>query len=314
MNRAILHDASPSVKLIFAAIVVIFSWFIFQLIAIFSGVVIFSVGFNNALELTHVSQDPESIAFFKYVQAVTSTGLFIFSSFVIAAFLENRICSFLLLDKIPGSLFFILAGLLIIIILPFTNLLTDINESMQLPEILAPVQDFFSEKEMQMEKIMQSSLNVRGVIALIVNLLVIAVIPAIGEELLFRGVFQRLFIALTRNLHLGIFITAFLFSALHLQFLSFLPRFVLGMLFGYMVYWSRSLWPAILAHFLNNSLAVIYYHLLYSGKTQLDLENLGSPGHGLYFGLLSLAITAAIFFSLFRMKEGKRKSADSNSG
>ena len=303
MNRAILSDASPSVKLIFAALVVVGTWFVFQIIAVTTGMVIFSVSMENALDIMQTRQNPDGVAFLKYVQGITATGLFIVSSLIIAYFLDTSVTGYLYLDRIPNRFYFVLVALLTISILPFTNLLTEINGLLQLPEFLNPVQKFFTEKEAQMEEIMRSFLDVRGIGAFLVNVLIIAVIPAIGEELLFRGVFQRLFISLTKNAHVGIFITAFLFSALHLQFLSFLPRMVLGVLFGYLVLWSKSLWPAILAHFLNNSLALAYYHLLYSGKIEVDLEHLGTPGHSLYIGLLSMVISAVLFFSIYKFNK-----------
>jgi membrane protease YdiL (CAAX protease family) len=266
--------------------------------------VFFSVGMEEAIAIMTDLQDPRAILFLKYIQAVTSFGLFIVSSFIIAIFLEYNVSGFLFLNRRPGNFSLLLVVVMIIAVLPFSNLMTELNRQLSLPDFLSGVQRFIEEKEIQMEGIMRSFLNVDGTWALMLNLLIIAVIPAIGEELLFRGVFQRLFISLTKSPHAGIFIAAFVFSALHLQFLSFLPRFVLGMLFGYLVYWSSSLWPAILAHFINNSLAVIYYHFHYAGKTEIDLENIGSPGHALYLGVISMVITAGLLYGIYKtMKE-----------
>jgi membrane protease YdiL (CAAX protease family) len=88
------------------------------------------------------------------------------------------------------------------------------------------------------------------------TLLTVAVFPAICEELTFRGVLQPLFARWTQSIHLGIWISALLFSAIHLQFHGFIPRMVLGAGLGYLVYYSGSLWPAIVAHFMNNAMAV----------------------------------------------------------
>lgn len=316
MNRAILADSSPSVKLIFSALVVVGTWLIFQLLAIVSGMLFFIVEFEEVIEMMDRMHDPESVKYLKYVQAVTSIGLFIVSSFIIALALDREIFNFLLLNRVPGKRSLLLVGIFIVTILPFSNLLTELNRSLSLPDSLSPVQSFFEEKESQMEGIMRSFLNVKGMWALLANLLIIAVIPAFGEELLFRGIFQRLFTLLTKNSHAGIIIAALAFSALHMQFLSFLPRFVLGILFGYFVFWSGSLWPAILAHFINNSLAVIYYYFLarstrlitrqdYSGMTEIDLENVGAPGHAQYLGVLSIFITVLLVYLIYRSMRAK---------
>ncbi len=88
------------------------------------------------------------------------------------------------------------------------------------------------------------------------TLVAVAILPAICEELTFRGVLQPLFARWTGSAHVGIWISALLFSAIHLQFQGFLPRMILGAGLGYLVYYSGSLWPAIVAHFLNNAMAV----------------------------------------------------------
>jgi len=108
---------------------------------------------------------------------------------------------------------------------------------------------------------------------LLINLFLIAIIPAIGEELLFRGVLQQLFAKWTGKIHLSIFISAFLFSAVHLQFFGFIPRFVLGIILGYMFYWSKNLWLPILAHFTNNALAIIFTYQFIADKIQIDFLN-----------------------------------------
>jgi membrane protease YdiL (CAAX protease family) len=92
---------------------------------------------------------------------------------------------------------------------------------------------------------------------MIFNVFMLAVIPAIGEELIFRGVFQKIFYSLFKSGHLAIWITAFVFSALHFQFFGFIPRFILGLLFGYLFYWSGTLWLPVISHFVNNAVPVI---------------------------------------------------------
>jgi hypothetical protein len=92
---------------------------------------------------------------------------------------------------------------------------------------------------------------------LFLNLVLVAVFAGVGEELLFRGVLQRLFIKLFKNPWAGILVAAFIFSAIHIQFYGFIPRFILGILLGLLYWYSGSLWPAIIAHFVYDAFAVV---------------------------------------------------------
>jgi membrane protease YdiL (CAAX protease family) len=98
---------------------------------------------------------------------------------------------------------------------------------------------------------------------------VIALIPAIGEELLFRGVIQGSIFKNT-NIHVAVLLTSIIFSAFHLQFYGFLPRMVLGILLGYSLAWSGSLWLPVLIHFINNGAAVVF--AWFSGLDQLPFN------------------------------------------
>jgi membrane protease YdiL (CAAX protease family) len=102
-------------------------------------------------------------------------------------------------------------------------------------------------------------LDTRSTADFIENMAIMAVLPALGEELLFRGIFQRLFSDWARSIHWGIIITSLLFSFFHFEFYGFLPRFLLGILFGYLLIWTASIWIPMLAHFINNGIIVGYY-------------------------------------------------------
>jgi len=109
----------------------------------------------------------------------------------------------------------------------------------------------------QNDQLMELILIMDSPSSIALNFLMMAILPAIGEELIFRGIIQKQLNRWVSNPHLAIFLTAVFFSAFHMQFLGFLSRLLLGMLFGYLFYYSKNIWVPILAHFVNNSLALV---------------------------------------------------------
>jgi len=115
----------------------------------------------------------------------------------------------------------------------------------------------------------------KGLGGLVLDTLVIAIVPAIAEEFFFRGVLQQILHKMLRNIHVAIILTAFVFSLVHFQFLTFLPRFYLGIVLGYLFYWSRNIWVSITAHFINNFYGVFVSHTLPEGW-QDKMDAIGS--------------------------------------
>ncbi|WP_158233453.1 CPBP family intramembrane glutamic endopeptidase [Reichenbachiella sp. 5M10] len=122
---------------------------------------------------------------------------------------------------------------------------------------------------------------------------IVAILPAIGEELLFRGLIQKYFVKAIKNPHLAIWLTAVMFSAFHMQFFGFFPRMLLGALFGYFYYYSGNLLYAILAHFVNNGLTIVMLYLYQQQIVDYDIENTES------IPLESVGIFAIIGIVLF---------------
>lgn len=127
---------------------------------------------------------------------------------------------------------------------------------------------------------------------LYLNLLMVAVLPAICEEFVFRGVLQPLIAKASKNVHVGVWVSAFLFSFIHFQFFGFIPRMLIGVFLGYLVVHMASIWPAVLAHFLNNASAVVGYFLVNRGDFP-SMGDLEDQSMNPYTVLLS-----AIFFTL----------------
>ena len=139
---------------------------------------------------------------------------------------------------------------------------------------------------------------------LLIAILVIAILPAIGEEIVFRGLIQNELFRGTRNLHLSIWIAAVLFSAIHFQFYGFVPRLLLGALFGYLYYWSGNLWLAIFAHFINNAASVVAMYYYQQGAFEFDLES--QEALPLPAVLISAALTTGLLYFFYKYFEGRK--------
>lgn len=140
----------------------------------------------------------------------------------------------------------------------------------------------------------------------IISLILIALLPAIFEEMFFRGALQQIFIKLFSNPFIGILVTSLFFSAIHLSFYGFLPRLFLGMMLGYIFYYSKNLWFSVLGHFLNNAVALTQMYLL-SKEGKLNDETMNDT-FPLYYGAIAIAILAALFIR-FRKESTENISA-----
>ncbi len=167
----------------------------------------------------------------------------------------------------------IVAVALMIVSIPVTTTLTTWNEGMHLGDAFSGIEKWMKELEETAQALTDKMTNVDTIGGLLLNLLVIALIPAVGEEMTFRGVIQQ---SLTRrmNPHIAIILSAAIFSFFHFQFFGFLPRLFLGILLGYMFYITGSLWTSILMHFVNNGAAVTLYYLGNIGVIE-DAEHWG---------------------------------------
>lgn len=195
-----------------------------------------------------------------------------------------------------GGMMFLLAPVLIL----FANGIIDLSAKFN--KWLIPVGSWLEQQvkpsEQLAEKLSGIFLNEQSGVSLFVLILSMAIVPAISEELVFRGILQPLFSRMTKNVHVGIWIAAFVFSVIHMQFYGFLPRLILGAVLGYLVIWSGSLWTAIFAHFVNNALAVVMY------KTYGSLETPEDSAMSQWYGYI---VSGVVFFGLifWFMKKSK---------
>ncbi len=174
--------------------------------------------------------------------------VFILPAIATAVVITRRPADLLLLGRRPGAVITAAALLGTIVSIPSMNHLIDWNASLPLPEALRTA-----------EEQAQASINLLvgngswG--SLVITLLIVGVMAGLSEELFFRGCMQRILSKSGLGTHGAIWVTAIVFSAVHMQFEGFVPRLLLGLWFGYLLVWSGSVWLPVMAHVLNNLLA-----------------------------------------------------------
>jgi len=192
-----------------------------------------------------------------------------------------------------------LAGGIAIVALPIIQYLALDADSFQLPAAFVEVEQALENLEAQAATMIKRLLANQ----LALNLLVMGVIPGVMEEAFFRGFIQKNFHK-QLNAHLAIWLTAFLFSFIHFQVYGFVPRMLLGALYGYLTYWSGSLFPAVFAHFLNNAINVGVAYGALNGTIAPEWAD-DNPAIPAWFALGSLVLTCVLLYAFYRFSKHK---------
>jgi len=295
MYRQALRESNPSTQLLFTALVILVSGIAVMVLSVAVGWLIYGVNLTQMQTLIEDTSNPESISILKFFQTFQSIGVFIIPPFIIAWFLADHISQFLQYHKKPDFKSVLLVIAIVYFSNPLINCLTEINSKLALPDWMSSIEIWMQNSENQANQITEAFLSTTSVTTLIANIVMIGILPSVGEELLFRGIVQQLFKRKFGNAHAAIWISAAIFSALHMQFFGFLPRLVLGAMFGYMLQWSGSLWLPMIAHFVNNTTAVVAYYLMQKGIISSGIDKTGTLSDGSFY----LVIVSAIFLTAF---------------
>jgi len=251
MFKSASTERNPFESTILLVLLILLGAIVFSILAFVLSYFIYGAGVIDKLS----SDDPINLNLIKMVQIISSVGMFVIPALVYAKLQNRDWLGYLKIIPVPTYL-----ALLTIVIMfaasPALEYTTLLNKGMKLPSFLKEVEAWMLQQELKMEFLTKKFIVMNSFSSLLVNLLMLAIIPAFGEELIFRGGFQPIFTRWFRNYHVAIWLTAIIFSSIHFQFYGFLPRMFLGALFGYLFVWSGSLWLPILGHFLNNALAV----------------------------------------------------------
>ncbi len=189
----------------------------------------------------------------------------------------------------------VLVGILVLAFMPVNALVMEWNLGLDFSLISPAFQEWAYAKEEALRELTEQLTRFESLGGLLLGMLVIAVLPAIGEELVFRGIMQRRLYTLVSNPHAAIWIAALVFSAIHVQFFGFFPRLLLGALFGYLYHWSGNLWYPIFAHFVNNGFTLLMLYLHQQGNVDVDIESIETVPWSLALGAL-IGCAALLYF------------------
>lgn len=198
------------------------------------------------------------------------------------------------LQRQPGWMLSALGILFLMAAYPLVNLTYMINEAILLPSWATAFED-------QAEDTLMAILKMDNPLIFVANLILIAILPGIGEELIFRGIIQKETAKILRSPIAGIWISAFIFSAIHLQFEGFLPRMALGAVLGYIYYWTGNLWISMIVHAFNNGIQVALIYITGMDVNAFDEESSGQ----LQWWMIPLSILAMyiIYYSMLKNRQ-----------
>jgi hypothetical protein len=297
------RDKHPALDLLLFLAFFISFLFIAQFLAL---VVLYPFIGNQAMNLGNIINNPvpypEYRGIILFLQGFTSFIAMIICPLIFVKAVNSE--KLTIWNNATPEIFYFSTALIVIVAMPFIALVADWNMSISLPNSLNSIQQWAAEKESQLKILTEYITSFESNNGFFVGLVVIAVIPAVGEELIFRGIFQNYFVDWFRNKHMAIWLAAFIFSAIHVQFFGFFPRMFLGALFGYLYIWTGSLLIPITAHFANNGFTLFLIHMKNQNKLQMDLETTKEMPLNLIIGSGVLTLIMIVLFYV-QLKKGK---------
>jgi uncharacterized protein len=236
------------------------------------------------------------LSYLIYFQFLSQVGVFAGVAFFFARLNGSNVLGYLKLKKSNQPSFILLAVIAMISVVPLSSWLLELSLSFSFPESMSGFIEALKQQEDVGNNLMQRFLNVEGLGWLAFNLVFLALVPALCEELLFRGALMSVLQKMIRNKHLVVILTAIIFSAIHMQFFSFLSRFALGLVLGYATIYSGSLFPAIAAHFVNNAFSIIGVYF----SDNKEIDKIGTTDN--YWLLILSTVVAITMIVVMRKK------------
>lgn len=299
MRKPIFSNYSPVVQLTFLLILSIASLSAFLFIASVIVRALWGFNFIDDPAVLENFSDPFVVDANRLMIVFQHIGLFIFPAILFLKLSTDKPKEFIYWRKNISLLLSMTVIVLLLSFMPVINLFIGLNEAMVFPEFMSGIEATFRSMEDSAQALTEALIKMDNISDFLYLALLVAVLPAIGEELMFRGVIQRLLTVQFKNYHWGIWGSAFLFSAMHFQFYGFLPRMLLGALFGYMLVYTGNIVYPMIAHFFNNFASLVIAYLIQHDKIPEEVDTVGANYEWGYI-LPGLFFTALLFYYLWK--------------
>ncbi len=263
-----------------------------------------------------VCKDAQSTVALKWLQLLQTLATFLAPAILCAWLWDEHQQPFawLKMNHAPAWQDVLLVLAIMLCALPAINLLADLNSRVVLPESLSGLEQWMKTREQEAADLTRRFLQADNIGTVMLNIGLMALLPALSEEISFRGTLQQLLSAKRSNSEtvcqrsglsakrsiVAIWVTAIVFSAIHIQFYGFIPRMLMGAMFGYIFVWSGNLWLPVIMHFTNNAIAVITYSILGESADNQNIADTIGAGDMWWLGVLSLVITCLGLLIFYR--------------
>jgi membrane protease YdiL (CAAX protease family) len=295
MKLDFLRNLGPGTQLMMLMLIAFFTLFLMQLTAFLVVRPIWGINIFESMDELVLLKDQQSVNINKVMQVFSHIGMFLLPAMIFANLFKDPDKNFFVYRKKQDYSVWIIAGIFFIIAFPFINLL-------HLANLQIPFSETLAADDEKSTLLLTKLLGGEGALILLVNIFVYAVIPAIGEELLFRGVILRQTALATKNVHVAVWVSAAVFSFIHLESSVFIPRFLMGAALGYMFVWSGNIWLGVLAHLVNNIFSIVIINSVLNNRLDAYYDTLGVHKEDLAILILSILAVAVSLFYLNKKK------------
>ncbi|WP_224995472.1 CPBP family intramembrane glutamic endopeptidase [Cesiribacter sp. SM1] len=297
------RDLPPGRSLILLLIYFFVGLFVGQFLAVVISMAIFGTGFNETSQVAGSLNHPNARYILFVLQFFSAAGGFIAGPLMYVYRYERHRLSTLINSKGLAIIPMLLAIVLTLAFMMVNSIVIEWNANLTLPETFKTFESWMQEKEVYLQRLTDYLTTFSSGLDFGVAFIIIALLPAVGEELFFRGLMQPLIRLKIGNAHAAIWLTAFIFSVFHFQFYGLLPRLFLGALFGYLYYWSGNLLMPILGHFINNGFTLVMRYLYQLHLIEFDSSGTESLAGTTIAIFLFLGIAAIVGFRGYFSKE-----------
>ncbi|HWA33553.1 MAG TPA: CPBP family intramembrane glutamic endopeptidase [Cyclobacteriaceae bacterium] len=303
MSENLVSDRRPVSSLLQILLLLVFGFvFIGPAVGLLASTLIYGPGFIEAL--TSPRAHPEYNDGIILAQGLGATVGLVLLPWMYLRNFEKRSINIFFKNDISWPVLIASVAALIVAFSTAISPVVDWNAHLEFPDWMSTVGNWIKTTELQANEMTKALTDNLTPGRFAVTFIVVAIIAAVGEELMFRGMIQTELTRVLGNHHAAIWLAAALFSAIHLQFLGFVPRLLLGAVLGYLYYWSGNLWVPVIGHLLNNGIQLVVLYLYQNGMVSLDIESTESAP----WPYVVAALIATIFLLFFLKNYFARQS------